>query len=135
MRARGERGSASAEIVIIAPILILMTAVALTLGRLAIDRGEVAEAARAAAEAASVWPTAPQANEAAQLAAAYSLVHDGLDCLSPRVVVDAASLAPGGELAVTVSCTVQLESSFGLPGAVTLVSSAVAPIETYRELG
>ena len=131
-----EEGSASAELVICAPILVLLAVVALLIGRLVLEQGQIVDVARTAAEAASLWPTGPQAHEAALLTAAYELVHDNLHCIEPVVAVDTSDLVPGGDVRVEITCVVALGSvSFpGLPGYVTLRESAVAPIEVYREL-
>ncbi len=132
-----ERGSASAELVICAPILMLLSVVALLIGRLVLQQSQVVDVARTAAEAASLWPTGAQAHEAALLTASYELVHDGLHCIRPVIAVDTSDLVPGGEVSVEITCPVALApaSISGLPGSVTLRESAVAPIEVYREIG
>lgn len=132
-----ERGSASAELVICAPVLLLLAVVALVIGRLVLEQSQVVDIARSAAEAASIWPTAAQADEAAVLTASYELIHDGLRCIAPVVSVDTGDLVPGGEVRVDITCVVALASVSvpGLPGQVTLHESAVAPIEVYREIG
>ena len=136
-RAPHERGSASAELVICTPVIVLLAVLGLAVGRLVLQQSQVVDVARAAAEAASVWPSAPQAGYAALLTTSYELVHDDLHCISPVVSVDTADLAPGGHVSVSITCTVRLSSTAvpGLPGSVTLRGSAVAPVEQYRELG
>jgi hypothetical protein len=132
------RGSASAELVICTPVLVLVAVVAFALGRLVLDQSQVVDVARSAAEAASVWPTGPQAREAAELVAAYELIHDRVPCLTrPQVSVDTSDLAPGGAVSVEITCVVALSTVAvpGLPGTVTLHASAVAPVEQYREVG
>lgn len=131
------RGSASAELVICTPLLVLFALVAFAIGRLVLQQSQVVDVARSAAEAASVWPTPPQAGDAALLTASYELLHDDLQCLSPVVSVDAADLVPGGRVSVSVTCTVRLSSAAlpGVPGYVTIRASATAPVEQYREVG
>jgi Flp pilus assembly protein TadG len=132
-----ERGSASAELVVCAPILILLAVVALAVGRLVLQQSQVVDVARDAAEAASIWPTGPGAQTAALLTASYELVHDNLQCIDPKIDVDTADLVPGGQVSVQVTCVVELSNDDlpGLPATVTLHASAVAPVEEYRELG
>jgi TadE-like protein len=132
-----EEGSASAELVILAPLLVVLAVAALVLGRLVLYQEQVADAARSAVEAAALWPTAAQADEAALLAASYDLVHDGARCAASSVRVDTTHLQPGGHIGATVRCVVLVGSSLlpGVPGAMTITASASAPIETYREVG
>jgi hypothetical protein len=131
-----ERGSASAELVFVTPVLILMGLVAFVLGRLVLDAGQVVDAARSAAEAAAVWPTVPQAGEAALLTASYEIVGDGLVCKGATVSIDASHFVAGGSVQVRVACPLRLPKSVpGLPASVTLTGSAAAPIEPYREVG
>jgi Flp pilus assembly protein TadG len=132
-----DRGSASAELVICTPVLLLLAVVAMTIGHLVLDHAQVVDVARAAAEAASTWPTAGEATSAAEAAATYEITRDGLPCASPIVSVDTVDLVPGGTVEVAVTCVVRLGAAGvpGLPGSVTIEASAVAPIETYREVG
>lgn len=131
------RGSASAELVICTPVLLLLAVVAMALGRLVLEHSQVVDVARAAAEAASVWPTPAAATAAATSVASEELARDGLPCTSSVVAVGTSHLQPGGEVQVEITCTVRLAAAGvpGLPGSVTLHASAVAPIETYREVG
>lgn len=131
------RGSASAELVICTPVVILLAVLALAIGRLVQGQSQVVDVARNAAEAASIWPTASGAKGAAALTASYELVHDGLQCVAPQVDVDTSDLVPGGKVSVAITCVVRLSSVAvpGLPGFVTLHAAAVAPVEQYREVG
>jgi hypothetical protein len=72
-----DRGSATTELVILAPVLVLLAVAALVLGRLVLFQEQIADAARSAVEAAAVWPTPRQAEEAALLTASYDIVRDG----------------------------------------------------------
>jgi Flp pilus assembly protein TadG len=132
-----EQGSATTELVILAPLLVVLAVSALILGRLVLYQEQVADAARSAVEAAALWPTAPQADEAALLTASYDLVHDDARCVRSSVSVETADLQPGGQIHATVTCVVLVGSSLlpGVPGAMTINASASAPIETYREVG
>lgn len=130
------RGSASAELVICTPLLVLLALVALAIGRLVLQQSQVVDVARSAAEAASIWPTPAQAEYAAAVTASYQLVHDDLQCIAPVVSVDTAALQPGGRVSVSITCEVRLSANAlpGVPGYVTLHASATAPVEQYREV-
>jgi Flp pilus assembly protein TadG len=131
-----DNGSASAELVFVVPVIFLVALVAVALGRLVLAEGQVAEAARSAAEAASVWPTAAEAKAAAKTAAFYDILHNSLFCEGAQVAMDSADFTRGGQLRVTVSCPFDIVPE--IPGVVsetTLAATAVAPIEPYRELG
>lgn len=135
-RARPAAGSASAELVICTPLLVLFALVALAIGRLVLQQSQVVDVARSAAEAASIWPTSGQAQYAAAVTASYQLVHDDLQCIAPVVSVDTSELQPGGRVSVTITCEVRLSANAlpGLPGYVILRASAVAPVEQYRDV-
>ncbi|HSS08353.1 MAG TPA: TadE family protein, partial [Acidimicrobiales bacterium] len=52
-----ERGSATVELVLIAPVLVLLMLFAVAAGRFSVARNQVNEAARDAAREASTWRT------------------------------------------------------------------------------
>ncbi|HZT67392.1 MAG TPA: TadE/TadG family type IV pilus assembly protein [Acidimicrobiales bacterium] len=133
-RARDETGSATAELAILTPLLILFLLLVVALGRLSGARGEVDGAAAQAARAASITRDPSAATLAAQQTAAASLASEHLTCAHLGVAVDTAAFAPGGTVAVTVSCTVGLSTLTGLhlPATRTLTDRFVEPIDTYR---
>ena len=61
------------------------------------------------------------------------MLTDSTSCSDPAVSVDTSAFGPGGQVAVTVSCTV---SSTGLelidPPATTSTATAFAKIDPYR---
>ena len=71
-------------------------------------------------------------------------MHEVFEAFYPRLAgwaarlvdVDTAAFRPGGQVEVTVHCTVELSrlALAGLPGSVTLASSSRSPLETYRDL-
>lgn len=129
-------GSASAELVFLTPVLVLVGLAAMVLGGLVLDKGQVVDTARSAAEAASVWPTPAEAHDAAVRTAAYDIVADGLVCRPARVALDTAGFVAGGSLQVTVTCPVAVPRFVpGLPPVITLIGTATAPIEPFREVG
>lgn len=130
-RHTGERGGATVELVILTPALLVLLVVVVAGGRLVGTRGDLDSAAREAARAGSLAPTATAAQTAATDAARTALSERHLDCPSPKVDVDVTRFAPGGTVAVTVSCIVGLADLGlpGLPGERAIQSRAVAPID------
>jgi len=129
-----ERGSATAELVLVTPLLILFVLFIVGLGRLAHARATVNDAAAQAARAATLAYLNPaQAATAAQQTAAAALASAGLACASQSTSVDTGSDRPGGAITVTVTCQVDLASvtAAGFPGTETLRAVFTSPIDTY----
>lgn len=135
-RARGEGGSATAELVILTPLLILFLLFVVALGRLAGARIEVDGAAAQAARAASIAYSPAQATADAQQTASSALSSQHVTCARLTVATDTADFVPGGTVAVTVSCAVDLSTLTGLhlPVTETLSNSFVEPIDAYRSV-
>ncbi len=142
---RGQRGSMSVELVIVAPGLILLLLLVGAAGRMVEGQGHLDGAARDAARAASLAQSAPQAGQAALQAAQADLggtswcaagsVHTQLTGFP----ADGLAVQPGAAVTVTVTCDVNM-SPFGLLGfrpATVLSSQAVAPLDVFtcREPG
>jgi Flp pilus assembly protein TadG len=129
-------GSASAELVFVVPVLILIGLVAVALGRLVLGEGQLVEAARSAAESASLWPTPAEAQAAAAGAAHYEILHNSLACNGAQVDIGSSDFVPGGRLVVTVTCPASVVPAIpGVPDELTLSATATAPIEPFREVG
>ncbi len=132
-----ERGSAALELVIIAPGLLLVLAVLIFAGRVAIAQQSVDSAAADAARSASISRTQDAAGGAARTAASSSLANQGLRCLTTGTSVDTSGFAsPVGTPAfvtATVTCTVNL-SDLGapIPGTRTVTGTVRSPLDTYR---
>lgn len=129
-----ERGSATAELVLVTPLLILFVLFIVGLGRLAHARAMVNDAAAQAARAASLAYLSPgQAAATAQQTAAAALASAGLACASQSTSVDTGSDRPGGSITVTLTCQVNLASvtAAGFPGTETLRATFTSPIDTY----
>jgi len=133
-RVRNESGSVTAELVLVTPLLLLLLLFVVALGRLASARLDVDGAASEAARAASIARDPATATAMAQQTATAALSSDGVTCSSLNVVTDTASFSPGGEVAVTVTCTVGLADLAGLrlPSSTSLSSRSVAVVDTYR---
>ena len=133
-RYRGEEGQAIAELVIVAPVLLLVIVLMVALGRIDSAQGDVTSAARAAVQAAAVQADPADAQTQATQAAQHTLAGAGLTCPSAQITVDTSAFTPGGSVAVTVTCVTSLAdvSVPGMPGSKTLTATAVAPIDPYR---
>ncbi|WP_026874224.1 TadE/TadG family type IV pilus assembly protein [Jiangella gansuensis] len=134
---RAQRGSATLELAVLAPGLLLIIALLALAGRHAVADAAVERAAADAARAASLERTAAAGREAAVDVARASLTDQGLSCLRTTVDVDVTGLrAPAGtrgQVTVTVSCPLRV-SDLQLPVPSLMIrSSAVSPVDTYRE--
>jgi Flp pilus assembly protein TadG len=133
-RATGQRGSMALELVVLAPVLVL---VVWLLGvyalRLAVANGDVEAAARDAARSASIARTAAGAQAAAAASAATSLAGSGRVCRSLRVAAGTADFRPGGTVSVTVTCAIRLAdlAPLALGGAKEVRQTYVAPVDPY----
>jgi len=134
-RARdGERGSASAQFVLLTPVLVLFLLLFLGIGRLTHARALVNDAAAQAARAATLNYINPgQATAAAQQAAAAALAEGGLSCASDTVTVDTGNDRPGGTITVQLACHVTLAQAVaaGFPGSATITASFTSPVDIY----
>jgi Flp pilus assembly protein TadG len=129
-----EWGSVAAELVLLTPILILMLLFVVALGRLAGARLDVDGAAAQAARAASIARDPATATAMAQQTAAAALGSDHVTCAQLTVSTDTTQYAPGGSVAVTVTCSVAFSDLTGLrlPASQSVSSRATSVIDTYR---
>jgi Flp pilus assembly protein TadG len=129
-----ERGGATVELVLLTPLLILVLVFVVALGRLASARLEVDSAAAQAARAASMARDPTTAAALARSLATATLAGHHLSCAPLSVSTDTAAFAPGGWVAVRVSCTASLAglSLLALPGTQTITSRFVEPLDVYR---
>jgi len=134
-----ERGSASLEMVILAPALLLVLAVLVFAGRLALAQQAVTAAAADAARTASIQRTPTAAATAARTSATTGLTGQGLSCAVVDVRVDAGAFAaPVGvpaSVAATVECTVNLADLAIplIPGSTVVSATMTSPLDTWRE--
>jgi hypothetical protein len=133
-----EAGNAALELVILAPVLILLICFVIAAGRVAIAHGSIDAAARDAARQASL-ARSPEQALAALSTARTELAADGLSC-TPSINhadLDRAFAVPIGEpsnITITVRCSVSLSGLVlkGLPGHVPLQGSFTSPLDPYR---
>lgn len=129
-----ERGSATLEVAIVTPALLLFMLLIVLGGRLALAHSEADNAARDAARVASIARSAGAATSDARQAAAATLANAGISCRNFAVSTDTSAFQPGGAVTVQVACTAGLSDLglLGVPGAKTLHGAYTAPVDRYR---
>ncbi|HEX8508287.1 MAG TPA: TadE family protein [Propionibacteriaceae bacterium] len=135
---RQQRGSASVELALVVPALVLMLGLMVAGGRLWFARTIVVDAAQTAARSASLARTAGQAAADGRSAARQSLATAGLRCDNPSVTISTAAFAaPAGTPASidsTIICVVPFADVLlpRMPGSVTVTASGTSALDTYR---
>lgn len=131
---RDENGSATAELTLLSPLLILMLLFVVFCGLLSDTRLRVEDAAHQAARAASLARSTTTAQISAQSTAQSALAGAGVTCRTVDVTVNTAGLRPGSTVTATVACVVGLSdlTMLGVPGATTLSASFSSPVDVYR---
>lgn len=134
----GERGSATLELAVLAPVLLIFVALILAGGRIQLAGGSVETAARDAARQASIARTPAAAQAAAVSSARATLKNEGLSCSGLSVSVNtagfAALLGQPAHVEADVACTVPLAdiSVPGLPGTYRMRATATSPLDANR---
>ena len=138
-RPDSERGSATIEVVIIVPALMLFVALLIAAGRVQLAHQSVDAAAAEAARAASISRTAASARAEATTAARHSLTNQDLDCATTSVTLDTSAfgtaVGTAGQVHATVTCSLPLGDLGvpGLSGTKTITATMSSPLDTYRE--
>ncbi len=138
---RSERGSASLEIAIVAPVLLMLFSLVIVAGRVALASNTVNQIAFDAARAASIERTAGEAQAAAEAVVAASAVNVPQCAGGISLAIDTSPfslpLGQTGQVTANVSCSVPLGDLVvpGLPGAVTLSGQGSSPLDAYRGRG
>jgi Flp pilus assembly protein TadG len=130
---RAEQGAVSTELAVLTPVLLAFMLLAVFAGRVAQAEGDVANAAQEAARAASLQSGPGDAVAAAQEMAAANLSRSGLACRGLDVATNTSSFAPGGHVAVTVTCSASFAdlSLLAVPGSRQFSASAVEVIDRH----
>jgi len=133
-RLRAEAGGASAELMILVPMVMLLLGFAVTVGRLTTTDQEVTSASRDAARAASLRQSPGAAQADADSAARSTMSRAGVGCQTLTISVDTSQLQPGGQVSATVTCVVGLADvvGLGIPGSRTVSATSTSPVDTYR---
>jgi Flp pilus assembly protein TadG len=133
----GDAGNAALELVILAPVLLILIGLIIAAGRTSVAQGSLYAAARDAARQASITRSPAAALQAAQLSAQAALSQDGLDCTPLVTVATGGFSAPLGQpaaVSATVTCRVPLADLLvpGMPGSKFLSASFTSPLDPYR---
>lgn len=138
MVARGERGAAVIELVLLMPILVLLLELVVVGGRVGATEHDMTSVAHEGARAASVAATFHTAETRSDGAVAAALVRHGYRCRSVRasVVSSGAEFADRDRVSVRVSCDVPLADLgiVGLPGVTTVTATSTASLDPYRSV-
>ncbi|GAA4205611.1 pilus assembly protein [Streptosporangium oxazolinicum] len=127
--ARDDRGSLSAETVLLAPVFLLFLLFLVGAGRVVEAQGEVNGAARDAARAASVERTLSDAESAADEAARGALSGE----CEPEVSLSGTTWEEGGQVHAEVTCSLDLEF-LGFGAAKDIKGDSVVPLEQFRRV-
>jgi Flp pilus assembly protein TadG len=133
-----QRGSASVELTLIVPALVLMLGLIVAGGRVWFARTTVNEAAHSAARAASLAGSAAEAATVGRSAGNHSLSTGGLRCSSSSVTVNVGAfgvpVGTPGTITAAARCRVAFADLLlrGLPGSIELTAAGASALDTYR---
>ena len=138
---RDERGESGVGLLIAAPAIGLLIAIAVMGGRIGAAQTSIESAAGVAAREATLARNPGQAESNARQSARMTLDQTDFTCGSQNITLDTSALrnAPGipGSVSATITCTVPLSDLAipGTPGSWTITADATSPVDTYRERG
>lgn len=127
----GDAGSTTVEIALAVPIAVALLLLMIASGRYATALIDVQSTAGAAARAASL---------ARSPAAAHTAASQETDtvsgCTRRADTIDTSAFRPGGQVTVTVTCTITTRAltGFGLPGDLTVTGTSSSPLDVYRSI-
>ena len=133
-----ERGSATVELAVITPLVLLVLGLLISGGRMVTAHASLDAASTAAARAASLARAPAAATTAARATDAATLDQQGLTCTGHALQADTSAFTTGpgvgGQVTVTSHCSVALADLLvpGLPGSVPLTSHAASPLDPFR---
>ena len=132
------RGSATLELVIVAPALLALLGLVILAARITAAGSAVEQAASAGARAASLERDARSAHAAAVASVRQALTDRSIACetLTYAIDVDGFGVAVGrpATTSVAVTCRVALADLAvpGMPGSRTVEASAASPLDRFR---
>lgn len=129
-RRRGDEGASTVELVLVAPILLLLALILAGFGLMVQSRSALDGAARDAARAGSLqrdYNTAVNEATRAARASASGVCAGGAVLVSPG-----GDWRAGGMFTVTLSCEVRGLASLPISGNRRVTSTSTAPLDTYR---
>jgi Flp pilus assembly protein TadG len=127
----GDRGSASVELAVLAPLVGLLLGAVVLVGRVQLARADVEGAARSAARDLSIARDPYVAVDEIRAGLMTTLDVGSPTCRALSFVPDIGS----AQVSVTLTCTVDLREAAVLPvpGSMSISASASEIIDTYRE--
>ena len=131
----GDEGSATAEITLAAPLLIMLLVVVGVVIHRGVDaRIRIDDAAHQAARAASLERTPSAAITVADEIATSALSGAGVVCRHHDVTTSTGDLRPGDTIHVTVACEVDLGDALipGLPDSRRVSATASESVDLWR---
>jgi Flp pilus assembly protein TadG len=134
---RADAGSATAEMSLLAPVLIgLLVFVGVVIHRGVDARVRLDDVAHQAARAASMERAPVAADTAAMSTASDALSSAGVVCRSLSVNTTTGDMRAGGTVRVTVSCDVDFGDAvmLGIVSGRRLSASAVEPVDMWRSV-
>jgi Flp pilus assembly protein TadG len=135
---RTAQGSATVELALLVPALLLMLGLLAAGGRVWFARTTVTEAANSASRAASLARSAGEAATTGRAAAEQSLSTGGLRCANTEITINTAAFGVPVGTPATVTSSVRCRVSFsdlllpGTPGSINLSATGASALDTYR---
>ncbi|MBN1173095.1 MAG: pilus assembly protein [Micromonosporaceae bacterium] len=128
-----DAGSATAELTLITPLLVMFLLLVVLCGRLVSAQLDLDAAASAGARAASLARTDRTAPAAAEHAALDTLASRVVTCQNASVTLT-GTLTPGGAVTVRVTCEVPLGDLvlLDVPGHRDVAGEATSPVDQWR---
>lgn len=134
LAATGDKGSATVEMSVLTPLLVMVLLLVVLCGRLASVQLDLDAAASAAARAGSLARNEQAARRDADRAARDTLAARTAVCADLAVTVTTSGLRAGGAVTVTLACQVPLADLLllGVPGSRTVKATATSPVDVWR---
>jgi Flp pilus assembly protein TadG len=132
---RNERGSASLELTLMTPVLLVLLLLVVAGGRLTVARGDLDSAARDGARAASLARSPQQAHVDAVAAIDAAMDAGNIRCDNPAYDVSVGNFMPGDLVSVSVRCDVSYAdlTLLPLPASRTLTADFDEVVDTFRQ--
>ncbi|MEV5542041.1 TadE family protein [Saccharopolyspora shandongensis] len=133
-----DEGSASVELAVLTPMLLMLLALVIAGARMVTTDLAVEHAATAAARSASLARTPAAAHAAATRTGTHALAEQNLTCAGLQLTADTRGFGqPGasGTVTVTLRCAVPLADLTGIPGlpaSIPLRAVFTSPVDPYR---
>ena len=132
-----DAGSATLELAILVPSLVIFFLVLVTVARFESAQMHVDTAASMAARAASLARSPAEARADAEAEIKRSLGSAGVACTTREVHIDLSSFRAGGTVKVAVTCHAEIGDLAGmgyLPLNTAITGSSSEPIDRFRQV-